>query len=133
MIKNDRPMQLFDMLEEWTYRGEGNCNIVISVPKQKKILRIRKIEKPKSILGWLLVLISDFIHWYYGKGLKDESRDLDFYLNIMRPLVGHKYTSDAKQVMLSRKHIHIFKEELSYIRPGILLNLNFVHMSVLNL
>ncbi|KAF7272972.1 hypothetical protein GWI33_014286 [Rhynchophorus ferrugineus] len=117
MIKNDQPIQIFDMPDEWTYRGEGNCNIVISVPKQKKILRIRKVEKPKSILRWLLVLISNFIHWYYGKGFKDETRDLDFYLNIMRPLVGYKYTSDAKQVLLSRKHIHIFKEELSHIRP----------------
>ncbi|XP_030762723.1 inositol-pentakisphosphate 2-kinase [Sitophilus oryzae] len=117
MTNNETPIQMFEIPNEWSYRGEGNCNIVLAIPKQKKILRIRKIEKPKSILGWLLVLINDFLHWYYGKGYKDESRDINFYLNILRPLIGNEYTSEAKQVFLSRKHVHIFKEELTKIRP----------------
>ncbi|CAH1135995.1 unnamed protein product [Ceutorhynchus assimilis] len=112
--KNPRPD---DQLKEWIYRGEGNCNLVLSLPKSRRILRIRKTEKPKTLLGWILVLISDFIHWYYGIGFKDEVRDLNFYNNVMRPLIGLGYTSESKQVALSRKQMRIFNEGLEKKRP----------------
>lgn len=117
MIGNEETMHTFKMPKDWMYRGEGNCNIVITLPKSRKILRIRKTEKPTSILGWILVLISDLLFWYYGKGFREELRDLDFYSKIMRPLLGNKYTSEAKQVILTRKQMQIFKDELSEMRP----------------
>lgn len=114
----EAPGEVFEMPKEWVYRGEGNCNIVISLPKSKQILRIRKTEKPKSLLGWILVLISDFFHWYYGKGFREEIRDLNFYSKIMRPLLGNTYTSESKQVILNRKQMQIFKDGLMKKRPG---------------
>ncbi|XP_066246837.1 inositol-pentakisphosphate 2-kinase isoform X1 [Euwallacea similis] len=107
----------FTVPTKWYYRGEGNCNLVISLPKSKQILRIRKTERPKSILGWILVLINDFFQWYYGIEFSDEIRDLDFYSKIMRPLMGHKYTSESKLIVLSRKQMQSFRDGLAKKRP----------------
>lgn len=117
MIGNELPAKMFTVPKPWTYRGEGNCNIVISLPKSRKILRIRKIDRPTSLLAWILVLISDFFYWYYGTGFQEELRDLYFYSKIMRALLGNIYTSEAEQVVLPRKQMQILKDELSKLRP----------------
>ncbi|KAJ8978481.1 hypothetical protein NQ317_002068 [Molorchus minor] len=107
----------FEIPSEWTYRGEGNSNVVLSLPKLRKILRIRKIDKPKSLIGWLIVWINDFLYWYCGKGIKEELRDLKFYSAIMRPLLGIRYTSEAHQVILTRRQIKVLEKELQKCRP----------------
>ncbi|KAH1000223.1 hypothetical protein HUJ04_000142 [Dendroctonus ponderosae] len=81
---------------EWAYRGEGNCNLVVGLQGARQILRIRKTEKPQSLLGWILVLLTDLIEWCSGKACGDEARDLAFYCQVMRPLIGAHYTSEAR-------------------------------------
>ncbi|CAH2012357.1 unnamed protein product [Acanthoscelides obtectus] len=118
MVTGDNdPLSDFQITEEWIYRGEGNCNVVLSLPKSRKILRIRKIDRPRTLIGWLIVWINDFLYWYCGKGIKEELRDLKFYSTVMRPLVGRRYTSEADQVFLSRKQIKIFEDSLGKYRP----------------
>ncbi|KAJ8948196.1 hypothetical protein NQ318_010472 [Aromia moschata] len=117
LCKENNSITNFEMPSEWSYRGEGNCNLVLSLPKTRQILRIRKIDRPKTLIQWLIVWISDIFYWYCGKGLKDELRDLKFYSAIMRPLIGIKYTSEANQVVLTRKQIKIVEKELSKHRP----------------
>ncbi|XP_060528227.1 inositol-pentakisphosphate 2-kinase [Cylas formicarius] len=118
MILSHGPViEKFEIPDEWRYRGEGNCNVVLCLPKTRKILRIRKSDKPKSIIGWIFVLISDFLFWYCGIGFKDELRDVNFYSNIMRPLFGQFYTSPANQVVLTPKQIKILNYELRKVRP----------------
>lgn len=108
----------FQMPPEWIYRGEGNNSLVLSLPKSRKILRIKKTDRPKSLIGWLIVWISDILYWYWGKGLEEELRDIRFYSTIMRPLLGRKYTSEAYQVILTRKQIKILEDDLYKHRPG---------------
>ncbi|CAH1155832.1 unnamed protein product [Phaedon cochleariae] len=117
MLNDEESFIDFKIPSEWIYRGEGNCNIVLSLPKTGKILRIRKTNKPNSLIGWLIVWISDFIFWYFGKAIEDEERDLKFYSTVMRPLIGRKYTSEAMQVILTRKQIKILENELGKYRP----------------
>lgn len=107
----------FQVPKEWYYRGEGNCNLVISLPKTRQILRIRKTEKPRSIFRWILVLITNFFQWYYGVEFREEIRDLNFYSKVIRPLIGNNYTSESKMVVLSKKQMQIFQEGLVKKRP----------------
>ncbi|RZC36155.1 inositol-pentakisphosphate 2-kinase, partial [Asbolus verrucosus] len=107
----------FQIPSKWVYRGEGNCNVVISLPKERKILRIRKIKKITSLLSWLLNWITDILYWYCGNGSDDELRDLTFYKRIIRPLIGSSFVCDAEQVFLSRKQIKILEEKLAHQRP----------------
>lgn len=108
----------FQMPSEWIYRGEGNNSLVLSLPKSRKILRIKKTDRPKSLIGWLIVWISDILYWYWGKGIEEELRDIRFYSTIMRPLLGRKYTSEAYQVILTRKQIKVLEADLNKYRPG---------------
>lgn len=108
----------FDMPSEWRYRGEGNDSVVLSLPKHGKILRVKKTVRPKSILQWLLIWISDLLFWYLGKGVEDEIRDLKFYTTVMRRLLGTKYTSEANQVILAKKEVKMLENELDKYRPG---------------
>nr|XP_023021776.1 inositol-pentakisphosphate 2-kinase isoform X1 [Leptinotarsa decemlineata] len=117
LMDQSAPVTDFEIPSEWIYRGEGNMNVVISLPKLGKILRIRKTDRPKSLIEWLVLWISDFLYWYWGKGVEEEMRDLKFYSTVMRPMVGRKYTSEAHQVVLTRKQIQILQNELSKYRP----------------
>lgn len=122
----------FQVPKEWYYRGEGNCNLVISLPKTRQILRIRKTEKPRSIFRWILVLITNFFQWYYGVEFREEIRDLNFYSKVIRPLIGNNYTSESKMVVLSKKQMQIFQEGLVKKRPGKML-FALANISILNL
>lgn len=109
---------IFNMPSEWAYRGEGNDSVVLSLPKLTKILRIKKTVRPKSIFQWFIIWISDLLYWYLGKGVEDEVRDLKFYTTVMRRLLGTKYTSEAKQVILTKNQVQILEKELGKYRPG---------------
>lgn len=108
----------FKIPYEWIYRGEGNCNVVLSLPKSRKILRIRKTVRPNTLIEWFFIWISNFLYWCYGKSVKEELRDLKFYSLVMRPLIGRKYTSEANQVILNRKQVKLLENELNKHRPG---------------
>ncbi|XP_050500529.1 inositol-pentakisphosphate 2-kinase isoform X1 [Diabrotica virgifera virgifera] len=113
----DQTFTPFEIPSNCSYRGEGNCNIVLSLPNLGKILRIRKMDRPRSLIGWLIKWINDFLIWYTGGDIMDELRDLKFYSTIMRPLFGIKYTSEACQVIVSRKQVQILEEKLVKHRP----------------
>ncbi|KAJ8950253.1 hypothetical protein NQ314_007958 [Rhamnusium bicolor] len=113
----NKPITNFEMPSKWIYRGEGNCNVVLSLPDTRKILRIRKTDRPKTLIAWLIIWISDILYWYCGKATKEELRDLKFYSAIMRPLIGRKYTSEVNQVILTRKQIKRLEYQLSNHRP----------------
>lgn len=111
---------ILEIPSEWTYRGEGNDSVVLSFPKHGKTLRIKKTVKPKSLFEWLIIWLSDILYWYLGKGFEDEIRDLKFYTTVIRRLIGTKYTSEANQVILTKKQVKILENDLGKYRPGII-------------
>ncbi|CAG9862019.1 unnamed protein product [Phyllotreta striolata] len=116
LLNETEPSQYFEIPPNWIYRGEGNCNVVLSLPQLGKILRIRKTGRPKSFIGWLVKWLSDILDWLYGKGITEELRDLQFYSTVMRPLVGRKYTSEACQVILNKTEVNTLENQLHKYR-----------------
>ncbi|CAH0556662.1 unnamed protein product [Brassicogethes aeneus] len=104
--------------DDWIYRGEGNCHVVLALPSTKQILRIRKTKLTLGLyIVRLLTWLSDLIYWYFGTGFREEKVDVKFYLKVMRPLFGQTYVSDAKQVILSTSQINYLEKNLDKHRP----------------
>ncbi|XP_044755841.1 inositol-pentakisphosphate 2-kinase [Coccinella septempunctata] len=110
-------LDCFKIPNDWEYRGEGNCHVVLGLPALKKVLRIRKRDKPKTLLQWLSYIFESFLWWLFNVEVAAEYRDLLFYLNIMRPMLGYTYTSDAKQVKLYREEVNRIEDQISKLRP----------------
>lgn len=146
-------MQNCGILKDWYYRGEGNANVVISIPNTRQILRIKKTAKAKSYLEYCMETVmryfqtdNIFIRKIVVKSLthkfkeilrnildwwlnildiehKQESYNdeisLRFYKQIMIPLLGKQYTSEATFINLSKKEITLIENEIDGVRPGI--------------
>lgn len=108
----------FEIPKDWLYRGEGNMHLVLSLPKIKKVLRIRKILKPAGILQWIIFLVKRLLIWWSGSyEKKAEQRDLAFYSKIMRPLFGYQYVPEAYQVEISKRDVKKVEKKLNKYRP----------------
>lgn len=60
---------------EWIYRGEGNANVVLSLPEHRQILRIRKTEKPKTLFERLIDFLLRWLNLdIYG--ITDDTPDI---------------------------------------------------------
>uniref|UniRef100_A0A1Y1LB51 Inositol-pentakisphosphate 2-kinase n=1 Tax=Photinus pyralis TaxID=7054 RepID=A0A1Y1LB51_PHOPY len=101
----------------WLYRGEGNANVVLSLPSCHKILRIKKCDKPQTILQWFLFWIMEIFHWDITSDMQQEKRDLDFYNLIMVPLLGSWYTQPAVSIETTKGDIKKLEFELANFRP----------------
>lgn len=145
-----------DILKEWNYRGEGNANIVISLPKTRQILRIHKTLKRKtyfeqcmdSVIQYLKIksghstkkeglfrknignkfklILENIFEWCfyffdieYKKEIYAETSGLQFYEQVMVPLLGRNFTSDATSIYLSKREITRLEEEIETFRPGL--------------
>ncbi|KRT82688.1 hypothetical protein AMK59_4775, partial [Oryctes borbonicus] len=103
--------------QEWIYRGEGNANLVISLPDKRQILRIQKTDKPKTFLVWLLNWLSDFLYWDTKHELNVDSQDLKFYKLVMMPLLG-QFVCEATPIFMSRKQTHDLNRAIAQCRPS---------------
>ncbi|KAF5292626.1 hypothetical protein FQA39_LY13959 [Lamprigera yunnana] len=101
----------------WHYRGEGNANLVLSLPKHHKILRIKKCDKPKTILEWFLYWILEILKWDIRDQVLQEKRDIDFYNLVMIPLLGPCYIHYATSINTDKTEIKKLDVELSVFRP----------------
>lgn len=101
----------------WLYRGEGNANLVLSLPKYHKILRIKKCDKPKTILEWFLYWIFEILKWDNRDHVLQEKRDIDFYNLVMIPLLGSCYIHSATSINTNKTEIKQLDVELSVFRP----------------
>lgn len=103
--------------QDWIYRGEGNANLVISLPDKRQILRIRKTDKPKTFFVWLLNWISDFLYWDSKQELNADSQDLKFYKQVMMPLLG-RFVCEATPIFMSRKQTRDLNDAITQCRPS---------------
>lgn len=72
-----------DILKDWIYRGEGNSNIVISIPNTRQILRIKKTDKRKSYFEHCVESLMQY--------LEIESCDEYFDKKILTKSITHKF------------------------------------------
>lgn len=85
----------------WKYRGEGNANVVVSLPNQKRVLRIAKTGETSKTVESTESL---------------ESLCLTFYNKIMTRLLGESFVSPGQRVILSNSKS--MESELVQIRPS---------------
>lgn len=114
----------------WIYRGEGNANIVLSLPKTHKILRIAKCNKPKTLLEWLLHWLKYIFYWDYEK-YSDNNIQMNFYNLIMVSLFGIDYVHPATSISISKKEIQKLNKEVLPYRPGNK-GINYIYIGNLN-
>lgn len=102
----------------WLYRGEGNANLVLSLTKRRQILRIRKVEKPTTILQWFFEWLIQMLMWDHKRLFEYEIKNLKFYNYITIPLLGKAYVHPAINISTERKEIYKLDQELMPFRPG---------------
>lgn len=108
----------FQIPTDFKYRGEGNSSIVLSLPKTHQILRLRKRQKPKTILDWFVNLLKKIFNWDEKKEVDKETKNVMFYSEVMRKLLGNDFVCDAKQVFVSKQQIKSLDAYLIKFRPG---------------
>ncbi|KAF5306199.1 hypothetical protein FQR65_LT07476 [Abscondita terminalis] len=101
----------------WLYRGEGNANLVLSLPKYHKIIRIKKCNKPRTLLEWFLYWILEMLKWDNRELILQENRDIKFYNLVMIPLLGYSYIHSATAINTNKSEIKRLEVELSVFRP----------------
>lgn len=108
MRENKEPVILTLKNLKWMYRGEGNANLVISLPEKKVIIRMQKCVYDVSINKDLLE----------AKLVKD----VQFHKNIMAPLLGRTFVHAPVLARISENEIAEINNCLYVIRPKFRLN-----------
>ncbi|XP_014246148.1 inositol-pentakisphosphate 2-kinase [Cimex lectularius] len=95
----------------WIYRGEGNANLVISLPQEKIILRMQKCE-------YDIIVNKRVIQQMELKIITD----LKFYKFVMLPLLGKAFVQPPFLARISDKEIAELDAKLYNFRPSFRLN-----------
>ncbi|XP_018334470.1 inositol-pentakisphosphate 2-kinase isoform X2 [Agrilus planipennis] len=113
---NQTVVPLSILNQEWTYRGEGNANLVLSLPNLRKIVKIRKTEKPVTLVQFLTEWLFRYVLWTDKIDAYSE-RDLMFYSDLMVHLIGGSFVSPAVPVIITKKEIYDLSIILKSERP----------------
>ncbi|XP_073999574.1 inositol phosphate kinase 1 isoform X2 [Rhodnius prolixus] len=90
----------------WLYRGEGNANLVISLPREKVILRLQKLEYDVKITSSLLEELEQKL-----------LRDVEFYRKVMVSFLGTSFFQPPILTRISEKEVSQIDQNLFTIRP----------------
>lgn len=96
---NHRVAKIFSLKNKaWSYRGEGNANLVLSLIDDRKIIRLRKSLPHEEIEDqiWL---------------------ERDFYCKVMQPLLGEHFVDLPTVVRLPETEVVELNENLLSFRP----------------
>lgn len=94
-----------DILKECVYRGEGNSNVVISLPNTRQILRIKKTDKTKSYFEHCIESLMQYV--------QTESCDINLNKRVLSKSLAHKLKSILGNIL--DWCFHIFDIEYSNI------------------
>lgn len=83
----------------WSYRGEGNANLVLAVPDEHSIVRLRKCPQNEAI-------DSERIY-----------REVEFSRGVMRPLLGRNFVHVPEVVRIPTWELQCLNEQLRPLRP----------------
>lgn len=101
-MKNQRIAKKYSLKNrKWSYRGEGNANLVLSIIKERKILRLRKsLPNEKN-----------------GEELERIWREMDFCKGVMLPLLGERFVNVPTVVRLQQSELLELNDLLKSFRP----------------
>lgn len=88
----------------WQYRGEGNSHMVISLPKERKVIRLTKSTKTDPV--------NDLNNW------ERLQMNFIFISSVMRPLIGPMYVSPPSLIYLSASDVGLLNQTVSSVRPA---------------
>lgn len=101
-MKNQRVAKKYSLKnKKWIYRGEGNANLVLSLIKERKIIRLRKsLPNEKN-----------------GEEQERIWREFDFCKGVMLPLLGERFVHVPAVVRLQHSELLELNESLKTCRP----------------
>ncbi|XP_059470979.1 inositol-pentakisphosphate 2-kinase [Neocloeon triangulifer] len=94
---------------KWKYRGEGNANLVIALPNERCIVRLRKVDKCK------LVRHSEADRYSEAQRLRQE---VAFYHKVMIPLLGSCFLKQSVVYRLDKEQVQKISQILQNQRPA---------------
>ncbi|XP_063222002.1 inositol-pentakisphosphate 2-kinase isoform X2 [Bacillus rossius redtenbacheri] len=91
--------------KQWKYRGEGNANLVIAVPQERKVVRFRKSEDPCA------------------RDVEREVRhriglEVEFCRRVMRPLMGDCFVQQLSMAYVEPPERQELATQLRAVRPA---------------
>lgn len=90
---------LNDPSVNWSYRGEGGANLVVSLNDKKKVVRFTKSK-------------------YAHKDLDCKVRSIAHYANhVMRPALGHEFVRPLAVGDVSREELLHVRDSIQHLRP----------------
>lgn len=95
---------------EWRYRGEGNANLVLSLPQQRCVLRLRKHDSSDLYINRTDASTD--------KHIDIASREALFCRMVMVPLLGEAYIQPPAVVVLDQREIEQLEGALHSHRPS---------------
>ncbi|CAH0383686.1 unnamed protein product [Bemisia tabaci] len=93
--------------KKWKYRGEGNANLVIALPSDRLIIRMRKREKGAPVTAEEELA-----------ELKKMWREVVFCCKMMIPLLGRAYIQPPVPAYMDKSEIKELEEALVSQRPA---------------
>ena len=98
------PMILNVDQTSWTYRAEGNANLVLALPDTRQVLRLKKTDRS-------LATVDANESFQFLKTVVD-------YINRMSTTLPHEFVIEPQLVILLLKDMDLFNKQLNQYRPG---------------
>ncbi|XP_069694076.1 inositol-pentakisphosphate 2-kinase isoform X2 [Periplaneta americana] len=95
--------------KKWKYRGEGNANLVLALPQERKILRLRKCDGDVAKEAEDLLAEREREHVW---------REAVFCRGIMAPLLGECYIQPPTAARMDRAEVKRLDQILRTQRPA---------------
>ncbi|PSN55213.1 hypothetical protein C0J52_00612 [Blattella germanica] len=95
--------------KKWRYRGEGNANLVLALPLEHKIVRLRKCDGAGSNEPEEVLAERDREHVW---------REAVFCRGIMVPLLGNAYIQPPTAARMDRAEVKVLDQAVRMHRPS---------------
>lgn len=93
-------------LENCSFRGEGNSNIVVTLKKEDSVLRLRKSQ-----------VYTEHTTCLTGETLQKFQLEADFISQVMKTLLGHRFVQTPILVHLTAEDVRLINGAVQLKRP----------------
>lgn len=106
MSSSDTGSALTILNKRWSYRGEGNANLVLALPQQQVILRLHKTHRDVGVTKHL-----------ESEEINQICREAFFCRTVIVPLLGKAYIQPPVVVCVKHREIQVIDQLLLPERP----------------